>query len=285
MKTVVVLASAALLCSCGIMSPIAGNGVLVEGTASLSGFTAVSASSGFSLTLVPGEFAISITTDENILPYVVLERSGSELSIGMRPGFSYLPTALEATLTLPQALVVSLSGGCSATLGAGFPPSESFVATASGGSSLLVEEVRASQALFELSGGSGVSGTVGPLPDPAAGEAEEGKPAEGTADWPPTDAPALLTLVLSGGSSASEFDGVADRLWYQHSGGGSSYLEGLEVREAEVELSGGSEVWLRVRETLEADLSGGSRLYYAGSEASVVIARAEVSGGSFISTY
>lgn len=264
MKTMLAATLAALLCSCTLFAPITGNGKIVSGGAALTGFSSVSAGDGFSVALSPGEYDVAITTDENILPYVVLELEGEMLSIRLRPGFAYLPTLLEAAISLPDARSLEVSGGSSGALAADFIHSQGFTGIASGGSTLYFAGLEAPGVLVELSGGSGLSGV---LHSSAAGT------------------PGGLTMVLSGGSSVIDVEGSAGRLEYEHSGGGSSYLENLQAQTADVVLSGGSEVWLNATERILATLSGGSRLYYATYEAAPILDRGEISGGSYISSY
>ena len=79
------------------------------------------------------------------------------------------------------------------------------------------------------------------------------------------------------GSSEVTFEGHADT--YRAHGSGSSRFEGLDLDadHVDVDLSGSSSMHVTVNQTLEADLSGSSVVYYRGNG---VITRKELSGGS-----
>ena len=85
-----------------------------------------------------------------------------------------------------------------------------------------------------------------------------------------------MRLTLSGGSRLN-LAGQTDRLVIDGSGGSEINLTRFLASVASVELSGGSTATINVTEELEYDLSGGSRLRYAGGPS---ITDAEASGGS-----
>ncbi|MGI6207036.1 MAG: head GIN domain-containing protein [Anaerolineae bacterium] len=85
-----------------------------------------------------------------------------------------------------------------------------------------------------------------------------------------------VRLTLSGGSRLN-LAGQTDRLVIDGSGGSEINLTRFLASVASVELSGGSTATINVTEELEYDLSGGSRLRYAGGPS---ITDAEASGGS-----
>jgi len=68
---------------------------------------------------------------------------------------------------------------------------------------------------------------------------------------------------LSGGSHVN-LSGSADDLKVKCSGGSHIDLEGFSVNNAEINLSGGSHATVNVDGTLDAKLSGGSRVFYIG---------------------
>jgi hypothetical protein len=111
--------------------------------------------------------------------------------------------------------------------------------------------------------------------------------------------PELTGLGLSGGSrgsvtgfeSASDFDlsasggshatltGSAGDLVVDASGGSETDLSGFSVVDASVEASGGSEVTVNASGRLDADASGGSRVFYLGSP---TLGTIDESGGSSV---
>jgi hypothetical protein len=74
---------------------------------------------------------------------------------------------------------------------------------------------------------------------------------------------ASLDLELSGGSHI-EAEGSADDLMVDASGGSTLDLENFPVHDADIGFSGGSSGTINIDSTLNADLSGGSRLWYIG---------------------
>jgi hypothetical protein len=87
-----------------------------------------------------------------------------------------------------------------------------------------------------------------------------------------------LVLDLSGGSHAT-LAGAAGDVTIDASGGSEADLSGFSVADASVEASGGSEVTVNVSGRLDADASGGSRVFYLGSPA---LGKIDESGGSTV---
>jgi hypothetical protein len=72
-----------------------------------------------------------------------------------------------------------------------------------------------------------------------------------------------LDLELSGGSHV-QVEGSASGLIVDASGGSTLDLSGFPVHDADIKYSGGSSGTISLDGTLDADLSGGSRLWYIG---------------------
>lgn len=68
---------------------------------------------------------------------------------------------------------------------------------------------------------------------------------------------------LSGGSQVN-LEGVGDDLFIDASGGSQLDLEDFPIDDASIHLSGGSRATINISGTLDADLSGGSRVLYVG---------------------
>lgn len=122
----------------------------------------------------------------------------------------------------------------------------------SGGSTAVVTmNVTQKTFLANLSGGSGLTGSL---------QARQ------------------LILNLSGGSRSSLI-GETDTMKINASGGSRIQQEGFQVNEADLNLSGGSTAYIFVKESIEADASGGSQVYYNGSPR---LGKTSFSGGSGI---
>ena len=85
-------------------------------------------------------------------------------------------------------------------------------------------------------------------------------------------------LGLSGGSHA-EMEGSANKISVEASGGSHLDLTDFPVHNAHVDLSGGSHATINIDGRLDADLSGGSRLYYIGEP---TLGDIDISGGSIL---
>ncbi len=75
---------------------------------------------------------------------------------------------------------------------------------------------------------------------------------------------ASLDLDLSGGSHVDAVGSAGD-LTVDASGGSTLDLEAFPVHDADIVFSGGSSGTISLDGTLNADASGGSRLWYVGS--------------------
>lgn len=69
---------------------------------------------------------------------------------------------------------------------------------------------------------------------------------------------------LSGGSQV-ELEGSGDNLAIDASGGSQLDLEEFPINDADINMSGGSRATINIAGTLDADLSGGSRIFYIGT--------------------
>lgn len=81
------------------------------------------------------------------------------------------------------------------------------------------------------------------------------------------------------GASTVDLAGSANDMHITASGGSQLYLDKFPVRNADVNLSGGSETTVKLDGTLKGDLSGGSQLYYVGEP---TIEDIDISGGSVL---
>ena len=89
---------------------------------------------------------------------------------------------------------------------------------------------------------------------------------------------ASLDLELSGGSHV-DVEGSAIDLTVDASGGSTLDLENFPVHDADIGFSGGSSGTISLDGTLDADVSGGSRLWYIGSP---TLGDIDTSGGATV---
>jgi hypothetical protein len=252
-----VLAAALAIAGCSLYPPITGSGVLVEGTADFVGFSRVSADLGFDVTVVAdADYGITVTVDDNILEHVRIEREGNELRIGLDPWYSYRKATLKALVSMPILDGVDLSGASTLTVvgGGAFPPAATFAVDVSGASTLNAPQVSADSFVLDLSGASAASLGL------AAGN---------------------IRLEVSGASRVTA-GGTAGSVVADVSGASEVDLKGLAGGGADLEVSGGSRMWVNLSGVVDADLSGGSTLYYHGP---LTWGRLSISGGSQLRAY
>ena len=89
-----------------------------------------------------------------------------------------------------------------------------------------------------------------------------------------------FVLGLSGGSHIERAEGSANDLHIIASGGSHLDMSNFQVHNADVELSGGSHGTINLDGRLDANVSGGSHLYYIGEPN---LGNIQKSGGSEIS--
>lgn len=133
----------------------AGSGKLTTESFDYSAFSMIEAEDGFALTIKQStSYKIEITTDDNIIEYVDISRTGGTLKIGLSGG-SISPTTLKAEISMPGIEGINLSGGARATI-TGFNSNESFSVTLTGGS-ILTGDIVSGDTGFGISGGSMVT--------------------------------------------------------------------------------------------------------------------------------
>ena len=236
----------------GCIGPrVTGSGNLETRTMDYSDFTRLNVGHAFQVTVTRADsFSVSLTLDDNLYDYLVIERSGSTLQVRLKWG-TYLHATQKATITMPDLRVLDLSGASRADV-SGFSSSDSLIFDLSGASSLIIDDVTAGKTNLDVSGASRVSGSM--------------EIADGDFD-------------ISGASTV-ELDGTADDITVDASGASSANLADFAVANANVRLSGASNATVNASGTLDVNASGASTLYYLGSP---TMGRLDVSEASSIS--
>ncbi len=115
---------------------VVGSGNLVTQEEYFSDFTVVEVGSGFTVEITQSSsYSISITSDDNVLDYIQVSKTGDTLEIRLKWGYSYQESTLRADVTMPQLYELRFSGGTHGTIEE-FSSSHDFVLELSGGSSL-----------------------------------------------------------------------------------------------------------------------------------------------------
>lgn len=241
-----VITTAGVLTGCTF---IKGSGILITDDMDFSDFTRVEVGAAFEVEIVQSEqFGVSITADDNLFKYIRVSQQGSTLKIGVQPAVMFRSATYRAEITMPQLHGLELSG---ATLGtvSGFESTENLDIEVSGASSLDLEEIKAGDITFDISGASTIVGEV------TAGD---------------------IGFDISG-ASIVRLQGLADDIELDVSGASRVEMADFPVGSASVSFSGASSGTVYVDGRLDIDLSGASSLTYLGN---VTLGNVDISGAS-----
>jgi len=209
-----------------------------------SEFTRVDISSAFSYEIRQSDtYNISITANNNLFDDIKITQEGQTLIIGME--FPEVPWAifkvapsLKAVITMPQLDGLDSSGATHGTISE-FISTDTLDITVSGASSIELVKIAAGDIIFDVSGASKVTGDI---------ETKN------------------IALEVSG-ASAVQLKGSAGSIAADVSGASHLKLADLKVGNANVILSGASNGTINLDGSLDAKLSGSSRLEYIGEPA------------------
>jgi Putative auto-transporter adhesin, head GIN domain len=217
------------LTGCGL---VAGSGNVITTTRDLgaSTFSRVSVATGISVKAQPGPREVVVRADDNLQDLVSTAVEGDTLVIKLQPGTVLgVHAALEVDVTNEALEAIEASGGARGFVIA--TPAASFVAVATGGSTIEAKEIVATDLAVEGSGGSAVT---------LSGVATTGTAvATGGSDLDLREVPLeSLQVDASGGSTVRAR--VSSMLTGAASGGSTVLITGTPQRS--VDTSGGSEV-------------------------------------------
>ena len=234
----------------GISGAIVGSGNLITQEMDFTDFTRLEIGYVFQSRVTKADsFSVSITVDDNLLEYVTVRKSGNTLSICLKEGCAYIGTTKMVEITMPKLDKMSLSGGASGVV-SGFRSLERLELEASGASTFYIDDTKAGDTSFEISGASRVSGGI--------------EIAEGRFD-------------VSGASSIV-LEGDARDISIEVSGAGHADLADFSVSNAAVNISGASVATVNASSSIDGSVSGASRLTYLGNPALTI----EASGDSTV---
>ncbi len=234
----------------GVTQAIIGSGNLMTQEMDFIDFTKLEISHVFQAKVTRSDsFSITITADDNLLEYVVVRKSGNTLHIYLKAGYAYIGTTKIVEITMPKIDKLSLSGASQGEV-SGFRSSDRLESEASGASSLNIDDMKAGDTSFEISGGSHVSGGI---------EITNGR------------------FNISGASSI-DLEGYAADISIEVSGASHANLANFPVSNATVRISGASVVTVNASDTIDGNISDASRLTYLGDPALTI----EMSGDSTV---
>ena len=234
-----ILITAILLPACSGTVPIPrlinGSGKVVTKEMNFAGFTYVEVGSVFEVELTEsGSYLTAITADDNLFDYIEVSQAGETLRIRLTPTYNYRGVTLKAKITLPKLSGLHLYGATNGTV-KGFQSSNDFNLQLSGASYLDID-ITAGDTKFEISGATKVTGSL--KTDDAEFRVSE--------------------------ASIVELKGSANNMILNASGASKLKLTDFPVTQADVTLSGASEVTTKVSGRLDVILTGAAKLRYKG---------------------
>jgi hypothetical protein len=119
------------------------------------GFTNVQLSNAFKYNIeYSTDYKVKVRADDNLFDYLVVERTGDTLSLGLEPGSTYHNISMEADIQMPMLEQLSLSGACSGNIGE-FNDLDKFALKISGASKVESGIIKVNgDSMFKLSGSS-----------------------------------------------------------------------------------------------------------------------------------
>jgi len=234
-----ILIAAIVLPGCSATVPIPrlinGSGKVITKEMNFADFTSLEIGSVFEVEIIEsGSYLIAITADDNLFDYIKVSQEGATLRIRLTPTYNYSGVTLKAKITLPKLLGLHLYGATKGTV-KGFQSSNDFSLQLSGASHLDMD-MAAGNTKFEISGATEVNGSL-------KAHDIEFRVSEAT---------------------RVELEGSANKMILIASGASKLKLADFPVEQADVTLSGASEVTINVSESLDVILTGASKLRYKG---------------------
>ncbi len=235
----VVLTLAVILTACllgGCFNAVRGSGVVEAKTYDFSGFTQVHISGAFEFEVVESaSFAVTIKADDNLVDYVSVSQEADKLIVGMSTISIMGQPTLEVKVSMPTLSKINVAGASRGTV-IGFTSNNKLDIILSGACSVTLENINSGDAAFIVSGASGVTGEL---------------------------ACANIELNVSG-ASLVQLEGTGNNLDSRVSGASNVNFENFRVTNASMQIDGASSSIVNISGTLDADITGASRLEYLG---------------------
>lgn len=239
----------AVVLQAGCGAPVVGSGTSVTKAYDFAGFTRVEVGHAFEVQITRGpEFVVEVEIDDNLVDHLRVEQTGDLVRIDLDNTITFGAATWKATIVMPALEGVTLSGATTCVV-RGFESAGDLAGEISGASSLTFVDMAVGSVSLEVSGASKVTGQL------RAGEAR----------------------FEASGASRVELAGSADDADFEASGASRLELSGLALQTADVRLSGASGGVVGASRQLSVDLSGASKLSYAGNP---TIREIAVSGAS-----
>jgi len=286
--------------------PVKGSGMAVDKSFEVSDFQGIEVSGGFDVNLSQGSSeSVTLSAQENLFEYIHVEVEQGILKIYTENNL--MPTKpLKARIMFKNIEKLHVSGGGDVVAENNLKVENLEIGMTGGGD--LSAGIEATELDCNMSGGGDarLNGTASKLDVDmtGGGDLETSVHAEvfscrlsgggnltlrsdkensevmlelsGGGDADAVLNARLLKCSLSGGGNA-EFSGKATELDLVLNGGGDVHASGLDVSTASFQVSGGSDLHLKVSEELKGNISGGGDVFYSGSPQVVSV---DARGGS-----
>lgn len=240
-------------------------------------YTELCVENAFEVTVTDAVDQITITTDENVMPKVLVEKDGDKLKIHLKPLSINIGTDLELKVLLPynaDLTSVDLSGASEFRSEYGLA-GETVEVELSGASDFYCD-INAHKVDVDLSGASNFYGDI--LANEADVDLSGSSDIEGMVEIPEFD------LGLDGASDAKLL-GQVDKLKINLTGASNIIRQvvegryGLVCEQCEGEMSGASSAYIHCDGNILVDLTGASDLHFTGT---AFTGDSSTSGGSEI---
>jgi len=110
-------------------------------------------------------FSVTVTSDDNLAPYLVVRREGSgSLLLGLAGGYNYVGVNLSAEVHMAAVGTIDASGASRVRLDPGLSSTDPFTVVLSGASAFDAPSITAEALSFDLSGASEAWVDVGDKP-------------------------------------------------------------------------------------------------------------------------
>lgn len=153
----IVLTIAILFSSC-VKEIVRGNGDTQTETRNVSNFSSVSLEGSGNVTITQGtSFIVTVTDDENLLPYIETNVSNNELQVRYKRNTWVKHGNLKVNITMPELNGIELSGSGSYDVNGHFINNGTFRSRMSGSGEVRISDFDTKNADFDVSGSGKIS--------------------------------------------------------------------------------------------------------------------------------
>jgi len=220
----------------GDTGTITGSGKLTTIEKDFSDFDQIAAGPSFEIDLTQSDtYSISITTDDNLIDYILVSESGGTLELSLKGKTSLDFTSLTAVITMPTLAGLYFGASTQGTA-QGFNSSNDLDVGLAASSSLVMNDMSVGTITCHITASSSVFGSVS------------------------TDR-AIFNISAS---STVELEGSANDMIVNASASSIAKLDSFPVENADITVSASSHAWIQSTGTLDANVIASSYLRYLG---------------------